>query len=41
MQEQLTGLFEYSNKYALCKLSYLHKPLMFNVCRILLHSGGM
>ena len=35
---KLTGLFEYSKKHALHKLSSLHKPLRFNDCMILLHS---
>ena len=36
MWEQLTGMFECSNMYALCKLSYLHKPLRFSYSSILL-----
>ena len=30
MWEQLPRMFEYSNMYALCKLSYLHKLLRFS-----------
>ena len=34
----MTGAFECSNKYALCKVSYLHKPLRFSDFSILLCS---
>ena len=39
MWEQLATMFDCSNMYALCKLSYLHKPLRFSDCSILLHSA--
>ena len=38
MWEQLTSLFECSNRYAWCELSYLHRPFRFNDCKTLLHS---
>ena len=38
MWEQLTGMFDCSNMHALSKLSYLHKPLRFSDCSILLCS---
>ena len=36
MWEQLTGVFECSDMYALCKMSYLHKPLRLSEFSILL-----
>ena len=39
MWEQLTRICECSNMYALCKLSYWHKPIRFSDFSILLHSA--
>ena len=39
MWEQWMGMFDCSNMYALHKLSYVHKPLRFSDCSILICSA--